>query len=74
MSSDSGWELGLADADNAGVYFVTMDDLDTLTDAMHDPAFYQRDSAEIVAHNTKLAEAQAALDVAYARWMELDAG
>ena len=46
----------------------------TLTDAMHDPAFYQRDSAAIVAHNTKLAEAQAALDVAYARWMELDAG
>ena len=49
-------------------------DVATLTDAMHDPAFYQRDSATIVAHNTKLAEAQAALDVAYARWMELDAG
>ena len=45
-----------------------------LTEAMHDPAFYQRDSAAIVAHNAKLAEAQAALDTAYARWMELDAG
>ena len=44
-----------------------------LTDVMHDPAFYQRDSAAIVAHNTQLAEAQAQLDVAYGRWMELDA-
>ena len=38
--SESGWELGLADADNAGVYFVTNDDLDTLgvaaRDAVHD--------------------------------------
>jgi len=45
-----------------------------LTDAMHDPAFFQRETAAIVAHNAQLAEAQAGLDQAYARWMELDAG
>ncbi|KGQ20468.1 ABC transporter ATP-binding protein [Lysobacter dokdonensis DS-58] len=45
-----------------------------LTDAMHEPAFYQRDSAAIVAHNAQLADVQAQLDAAYGRWMELDAG
>jgi ATP-binding cassette subfamily F protein uup len=45
-----------------------------LTETMHDPAFYQRDSAAIVAHNAQLAEVQAQLDIAYGRWMELDAG
>jgi ATP-binding cassette subfamily F protein uup len=46
----------------------------TLTDAMHDPTFYQRESTSIVAHNSELAKAQAELDTAYTRWMELDAG
>ena len=45
-----------------------------LTEAMHDPAFYQRDSAAIVAHNAQLADAQAQLDAAYGRWMDLDVG
>src|SRR5688572_9814858 len=48
--------------------------LAALTDAMHDPTFFQRDASAIVAHNARLAEAQDALDRAYARWMELDAG
>src|SRR3546814_7877010 len=39
-----------------------------LTAAMNDPAFYQRDSAAINAHNAVVAEAQAELDAAYARW------
>src|SRR3546814_14261119 len=39
-----------------------------LTAAMNDPAFYQRDSAAITAHNAVVAEAQAELDAAYARW------
>src|SRR3546814_8928306 len=39
-----------------------------LTAAMNDPAFYQRDSAAINAHNAVVAEAQAELDPAYARW------
>ncbi|MCC8361837.1 barstar family protein [Lysobacter sp. A6] len=42
MSSDSGWELGLADADNAGVYFVTMEDLDTLGVAARDAGLQVR--------------------------------
>jgi RNAse (barnase) inhibitor barstar len=42
MSSDSGWELGLADADNAGVYFVTADDLDTLGVAARDAGLHVR--------------------------------
>ena len=46
----------------------------TLTEAMHDPTFFQREAAAIVAHNTKLADTQAELDKTYARWMELDAG
>ena len=41
---------------------------------MHDPGFFQREASAIVAHNAQLAEAQAGLDRAYARWMELDAG
>ena len=45
-----------------------------LTERMHDPAFYQRDSAEIAAHGAELASTQAELDVAYARWMKLEAG
>ncbi|KRD39488.1 ABC transporter ATP-binding protein [Lysobacter sp. Root916] len=44
-----------------------------LTEQMNEPAFYQRDSAAINAHNATLAQAQAELDAAYARWSELDA-
>jgi ABC transport system ATP-binding/permease protein len=44
-----------------------------LTDALADPAFYQRDAAAITAHNAELAQVQAQLDAAYARWAELDA-
>ena len=39
---------------------------------MNDPAFYQRDSAAILAHNTAIANLQVELDAAYARWAELD--
>ncbi|KRA20472.1 ATP-binding cassette domain-containing protein [Lysobacter sp. Root604] len=44
-----------------------------LAEQMNEPAFYQRDSAAINAHNATLAQAQAELDAAYARWSELDA-
>jgi hypothetical protein len=40
--SDSGWELGLADPENAGVYFVTTDDLDTLGVAARDAGLQVR--------------------------------
>ena len=43
-----------------------------LTAAMNDPAFYQRNGAAITAHNAAVAQAQAELDVAYARWSELE--
>ncbi|MCJ0824591.1 ATP-binding cassette domain-containing protein [Luteimonas sp. 50] len=39
---------------------------------MNDPAFYQRESAAILAHNAAIADLQAELDAAYARWAELD--
>jgi ATP-binding cassette subfamily F protein uup len=44
-----------------------------MTAEINDPAFYQRDSAAITAHNVALAAVQAELDAAYARWAELDA-
>ncbi|MCF5919522.1 ATP-binding cassette domain-containing protein, partial [Xanthomonas perforans] len=44
----------------------------TLTEAMNEPAFYQRDSAAMAAHTAALADAQKHLDAAYARWSELD--
>jgi ATP-binding cassette subfamily F protein uup len=44
-----------------------------LTQSMADPGFYRRDAADITAHNQALADAQAELDEAYARWAELDA-
>ncbi|MGD6649365.1 ATP-binding cassette domain-containing protein [Xanthomonas citri pv. citri] len=44
----------------------------TLTEAMNEPAFYQRDSAAMAAHTTALGDAQKQLDAAYARWSELD--
>jgi ATP-binding cassette subfamily F protein uup len=43
-----------------------------LTEAMNDPAFYQRDSAAMTAHTAALGDAQARLDAAFARWSELD--
>ncbi|WP_420009595.1 ATP-binding cassette domain-containing protein [Xanthomonas sacchari] len=43
-----------------------------LTEAMTDPAFYQRDAAAVNAHTQALSQAQADLDAAYARWSELD--
>ena len=43
-----------------------------LTAAMNDPAFYQRDGAAIAAHNAQVAETQAELDAAYARWESLE--
>ena len=43
-----------------------------LTAEINDRAFYERDSAAITAHNVALAAVQTELDVAYARWAELD--
>jgi len=43
-----------------------------LTALSADPGFYRRDAAAIAAHNTALAQAQADLDAAYARWSELE--
>jgi len=42
--------------------------------AMQQPAFYQQDSARILASNAELAALQGELDAAYARWQELDEG
>jgi ATP-binding cassette subfamily F protein uup len=47
-------------------------ELARMTAAMNEPAFYQRDAAEINADNAALAKLQAELDVAYARWAELE--
>ncbi|NCT87511.1 ATP-binding cassette domain-containing protein [Stenotrophomonas acidaminiphila] len=47
-------------------------DVEGLTGAMNDPAFYTRSSAEVSAHTQQLARVQAELDAAYARWEELD--
>ncbi|QQP97677.1 ATP-binding cassette domain-containing protein [Lysobacter enzymogenes] len=43
-----------------------------LSEQMNQPAFYQRDSAAINAHNAEIAKTQAELEQAYARWAELD--
>ncbi len=43
-----------------------------MTEAMNDPAFFQRDHAAVAAHNAELAATQAALEQAYARWEALD--
>ncbi|WP_346948837.1 ATP-binding cassette domain-containing protein, partial [Dyella sp.] len=40
--------------------------------AMNDPAFYQQDNAAIQRHNEALAKVQAELELAYARWTELE--
>ncbi|MEO8011434.1 MAG: ATP-binding cassette domain-containing protein, partial [Dokdonella sp.] len=44
-----------------------------LTASMNEPAHYQQDAAAIVGANDALARTQADLDVAYARWQELEA-
>ena len=43
-----------------------------LTAEMNTPAFYQRGSGEVQTANKKLADVQAELEVAYARWSELE--
>jgi ATP-binding cassette subfamily F protein uup len=48
-------------------------EVESLTAALSDPAFYSRDASVITAHNAKIADAQARLDAAYSRWSELDA-
>ena len=43
-----------------------------MTAEMNEPSFYQRGADGIAAHNTAMAEVQAELDRAYARWSELE--
>jgi ATP-binding cassette subfamily F protein uup len=43
-----------------------------LTAQMNDPAFYQRDGVAITTHHAEVAQVQAELDAAYARWSELE--
>ncbi len=47
-------------------------DVEGLTAAMNDPAFYQRSAPDMAAHTQKLTAVQNALDAAYKRWEELD--
>ncbi|MET0255800.1 MAG: ATP-binding cassette domain-containing protein, partial [Luteibacter sp.] len=42
------------------------------TEAMNDPKYYQQDAAAITRANDELAKLQAELDVAFARWEELE--
>jgi ATP-binding cassette subfamily F protein uup len=46
--------------------------LATLAADMTKPAFYQQDGAAITAHGQLIADAQAELDAAYARWSALE--
>ncbi|MGQ4583445.1 ATP-binding cassette domain-containing protein [Lysobacter sp. F60174L2] len=46
--------------------------VEAMTAEMNEPAFYQRGADGIAAHNTAMAEVQAELDRAYARWSELE--
>jgi len=46
--------------------------LAALAAQMNDPAFYQRDAAAVAAHGAGLAQLQADLDAAYARWEQLE--
>jgi len=39
---------------------------------LNEPAFYQADSDAITAHHAAMAQAQAELDAAYARWEALE--
>jgi ABC transport system ATP-binding/permease protein len=47
-------------------------DVAARAEAMNDPSFYQQDSAAIQRANDALAKVQAALELAYARWTELE--
>ncbi|WP_313460545.1 ATP-binding cassette domain-containing protein [Stenotrophomonas sp.] len=47
-------------------------DVEGLTAAMNDPAFYQRSAPDMAAHTQKLTAVQTELDAAYKRWEELD--
>ncbi len=47
-------------------------DVEGLTAAMNDPAFYQRSAPDMAAHTQQLGKVQAELDAAYKRWEELD--
>jgi ATP-binding cassette subfamily F protein uup len=46
--------------------------LAALAAQMNDPAFYQRDANAVAAHGAGLAQLQADLDAAYARWEQLE--
>jgi ATP-binding cassette subfamily F protein uup len=46
--------------------------LAALTAEMNTPEFYQRGSGEVQAANKRLADCQAELELAYARWGELE--
>ena len=43
-----------------------------LASQLNEPAFYQADSDAITAHHAAMAQAQAELDAAYARWEALE--
>ena len=43
-----------------------------MTAAMHEPEFFRQDSASIVASNARMAELQAELETAFARWEALE--
>jgi ATP-binding cassette subfamily F protein uup len=45
-----------------------------LASQLNEPAFYQADSEAITAHHAAMAQAQAELDAAYARWEALESG
>ena len=47
-------------------------ELAQLAEAMSSAGFYQNDPGQVTAHARRMAEAQQALDAAYARWAELD--
>ena len=47
-------------------------ELAAMSAAMNEPAFYQRDTAQVAEHAQRMASVQADLDNAYARWQELD--
>ena len=47
-------------------------ELAQLAEAMSSPGFYQQDAGAVTAHTARMAQAQAELDAAYARWAELD--
>lgn len=47
-------------------------ELAQLAEAMSSAGFYQQDAGAVTAHTARMAQAQAELDAAYARWAELD--